>query len=914
MKKILSIFCAVLIALFAHSQSVGEFNGAKIVTGKIIFKYKTSILKNTTTNDAKQNVEFFLQSIGATGLKQKFPQTKNSNCDNCVDISQIYEVYIPENYSFNKALTKLNQMDCIEYAEPSYVGELFFSPNDTEFTQNNLWHLNTCKVLDAWDVEQGDTSVVVAIVDGGIDIIQKDLINKIAYNLNDPINGVDDDGDGYIDNYRGWDIADNDNNPSNTSATEHGTYVAGIASAEVNNEFGTAGVGYKTKFIPVKICPEGTSDVTCGYEGIIYAANHGCKVINCSWGEPIYSQFGEDVIAYATYNCDALVVAAAGNSASKELYFPASYPETISVAGTVAGDFVWYDSKTLGSHYNEFVDVCAPAKNFYSIANYDKTISMSGGGTSFATPIVSGAAALVRSKYPTYSALQIGELLRVTADNIYDINSEKIYKDMLGGGRLNVYAALTNDSIPGIRMVDYEITNNTGQAYTFSGDTIYLKITFKNYLHEAANISISATCEKNFMIPLNNTYTIESIAAGEEFICTFPFRALATPPAGFDMYFKISYNAEKYSDFEFFSILLNNYVYDFELGNIQSTATFDGSIAVYSPYISQNGFKYKNNENCISQGGLILAENQNQIYSRTQKTADFEAYIPPTLIPEDTCDILIYSNYNVNNIMIDQLIFGWEDVDALIYEYQVVNLRDTALHNLKLGTFIDWDILNSKYNQIWYVDSLQLTAVKNVNPKSYYVGYLPLDYNKTGLYAFDIDNDIIFAKDGFNKKEIWYAFTNSQTSAGKKSVYGSEIAAFNYAQIDTIEVEDFASVRFALLAADSEKELYELAYTLKQKYNPTIVIPEDTTTISAVKSPSLSAPKLLRENNSYFIEYEKSTESVSVKVYSIAGKQIMANNIAPDEQTGKMPISLKPGLYLVSIQREGVTTTFKLVE
>ena len=437
--------CSILLSLCcfaAFSQTIGEYNGKKILEGVVIYKYATAQLKHgeSSAQLARREVDEYLQAIGATPPEQKFPMaTIPDNCENCVDISSIYTCQIPPKTSLDKVLAKLNKMDGVEYAEPSYVGDLFLTPNDSEYGKGNLWHLNTCNVLNAWDVEEGDSSVVVAVVDCGIDIIHKDLINKIAYNLDDPINGKDDDGDGYVDNYRGWDLADNDNNPVNSNGIEHGTYVAGIVTAEVNNEFGTAGVGYKTRMLPLKVCPQGQSVVTSGYDGIAYAANQGCKVINCSWGDPGGSKYGQDIVDYATFNCNALVVAAAGNSAATELYFPASYDNVLSVGGTIVGDYVWADSNVKGSQYNHSVDICAPAKGFYSLANDGKTFPMSGGGTSFAAPIVSGAAALVRSKYPEFSAVQVGEILRITADDIYTLNNEPKYKNMLGHGRLNVY-------------------------------------------------------------------------------------------------------------------------------------------------------------------------------------------------------------------------------------------------------------------------------------------------------------------------------------------------------------------------------------------------------------------------------------------------------------------------------------------
>ena len=134
-------------------------------------------------------------------------------------------------------------------------------------------------------IHQGDTNTVVAVVDAGVAVAHTDLVNQIKYNYGDPINGYDDDFDGYLDNFRGWDFAEKDNNPD-IGVSDHGTWVAGISSAEVNNAFATAGAGFKCKFLPVKVATD-AGIIVRGYEGIVYAAIQGAHIINCSWGVPV---------------------------------------------------------------------------------------------------------------------------------------------------------------------------------------------------------------------------------------------------------------------------------------------------------------------------------------------------------------------------------------------------------------------------------------------------------------------------------------------------------------------------------------------------------------------------------------------------------------------------------------------------
>ena len=909
MKNLFLFFTIVLLSVSLHAQEIAYYNGQKVEAKTVIFKYKTNTLKSASMHDSqapKAELFSFLQSIDASTPTQKFPQSKQpKDCENCVDISQIHSFTYSADVSLEKVISQLNKFECIAYAEPSYLGELLgIVPNDTEYEKGNLWHLNTCKVLDAWEVEEGDTNVVVAIVDGGIDILQKDLINKIAYNFDDPINGKDDDGDGYIDNYRGWDMANNDNNPS-SSATEHGTYVAGITSAEVNNEFGTAGVGYKTKFLPIKVCRDGAQTISSGYEGIVYAANQGCQVINCSWGDESGSKYGQDIVDYATFNCNSLVVAAAGNSAAKALYYPASYSNVLSIGGTVIGDYVWADSQQKGSQYNHYVDVCAPAKGYYSIANNDKVIAMSGGGTSFSAPIVSGIAALIKSKYPDYSAVQIGELLRVTCDNLYELNSEEKYQDNLGSGRVNAYKALTNTTTPSLRISEYWYELEEGETDVLAGDKLYLYVSLKNYLHTAQNVTVTVSCNDTCFSMTQNTFLVESLEANDTQTLKITLDAIKNVPFNYTMEVKLAFDDENdYHQFEYFSISLNPPYYDFTLGNIQSTATNTGSIGVYALNSAQNGFRYKDNKNCIYQAWLTMINDTGRVYS--YQNGDFIKGQFPTVVEQDSCDLMLYSNYNVGPLTFHQFLYGWEDKDALFYEYHLKNQSDTTLQNLRLAMFFDWDLLTSTYNKIWYVDSLRLTVATSVEPRAYYVGWMPLDSTRNDLYAFATLSDVISYENGFNNNEFLYAMSNSQTSAATNVVYGAEIAVFNYSFIDSIPSQDSVSVRYAMLAADSEKELYELASTLKQKYTPTIIVPPVAITETATHSVTMS-----QEETAYCLHFED-CDKVSVALYDVRGGLVEYAEIDSSDKTYRIKTKQK-GTFIVIVTHDNEMSYFKII-
>ena len=255
------------------------------------------------------------------------------------------------------------------------------------------YQISQINAFSAWDIEKGDTNVVIGIVDDGCQWNHPDLAANVKINYADPINGIDDDHDGYIDNYRGWDLGNNDNDPNNDGpgALAHGTHVAGDADAVTDNAIAIASPGFNCKFLPVKVT-DFSGVITVGYEGIVYAADHGCSVINCSWGATEGANYQQDIINYASINKNALVIAAAGNDNADETFYPASYNHVISVANVDGSDV-----KASTSDYNYNVAVSAPGENIYS-TTYDSVYTLLS-GTSMSCAVAAGAAAIIKSHF-----------------------------------------------------------------------------------------------------------------------------------------------------------------------------------------------------------------------------------------------------------------------------------------------------------------------------------------------------------------------------------------------------------------------------------------------------------------------------------------------------------------------------------
>ncbi len=332
-------------------------------------------------------------------------------------------------------------------------------PNDPFFEEQWLLHnigqtggMEDADIdaIEAWDIEKGNSDIIIAIVDSGIDLYHPDLIDNIWENSDEiPDNGVDDDNNGFVDDFNGYDFVFEDNNPYPLDHNGHGTVMSGVIAAMTNNEIGISGITWNCKIMPVKVVdanwtPNGDSII----EGIRYAADNGAKII-CMAFMMFPTSSLKDAIDYA-YEKGVLLMCAAGNNGNDRKTYPAAYDNVIAVAGTDHSDhrmeyFYDFNGVWVNSSYGEWVDIAAPGENIYTTQptyhvtscdtwgaqlNYD-IIS----GTTLATPVVAGVAALIFSKNPSYSPDKVRAILKANTDP-YDSEYN------LGCGRVNAYKSL----------------------------------------------------------------------------------------------------------------------------------------------------------------------------------------------------------------------------------------------------------------------------------------------------------------------------------------------------------------------------------------------------------------------------------------------------------------------------------------
>lgn len=331
------------------------------------------------------------------------------------------------------------------------------TPNDGLL--GNQWYLEKIQARAAWDTTQGSASVIVAVLDSGVDIDHEDLVNNIYINTGEVKgDGIDNDGNGFIDDVNGWDFYDRDANPrpeltGNPAeiGVHHGTVIAGLVGAEGNNNRGVAGVGWRITILPVRVLnTDGDGTFATIVSGMDYAVAQGADVINLSFVGELDAPQLREALARA-YDAGVVVVAALGNTnGGRDLDVDPLYPACSSwtdrrniVIGVSATDP--NDTRAEFSNYGRnCADLAAPGEGMFTILMSRAGLGHYGGGwngTSLAAPLVAGAAALVRSLFPSMSPAKILSALQLSADPILGLNP-KGQRGTLGAGRLNVDRAL----------------------------------------------------------------------------------------------------------------------------------------------------------------------------------------------------------------------------------------------------------------------------------------------------------------------------------------------------------------------------------------------------------------------------------------------------------------------------------------
>jgi len=444
-------FTSVFAAVPGPGKNEGQGNSGKKKTNRFIVKYKTDKSSNKPSIQMKGN---FKSSQRLMGKNHEVIETE-------------------KNMTLDEMLTELKKeglANDIEYVQEDSIIEVF--SNDSYFGEQ--WGLqdntvtdevygNTIEVnsgvIQAWSTALGE-GATVAVIDTGIDLNHEDIRNNIWINTGEiPADGIDQDGNGYIDDVNGWNFVNESNavyDSSKSNAESHGTALAGIIAAEKDNGIGMAGVAPKAKILPLKVFENGQAYTSDILEAIAYAEEKGVKLVNCSWGTAENNQALKDAMA----DSDMLFVCAAGNN-GRDLQQSPVYPACFGLDNIISVTAM-NNSGSLSSFSNyskALVDIAAPGEGIVCTipgSQYGKK-----SGTSIAAAFVSGEAALVSSKYREAAVSEIRN--RITG---YSEKAE-VLKDKVKDGSMAQCAKAVSNSGDGIIPVSDTVEDTvSGTVYS----------------------------------------------------------------------------------------------------------------------------------------------------------------------------------------------------------------------------------------------------------------------------------------------------------------------------------------------------------------------------------------------------------------------------------------------------------------
>jgi len=535
--KVIFFFAFIfLIGIILTSESLKGKNLTSISKNKIYAtKNRPQYMPGQIRIKFKQHAEILnfidenLRITGISSVDEKFsiyeiqlikkalthePTLKSSAVK---EIPRTYTLYFDESKNVHKMAKAFADDPNIEYAEPVPINYIEIEPDDPQLSQQG--HLTQIQMPAAWDIARGDSTIIIAIVDNGTDWEHIDLIDNIWTNQAEAegLPGVDDDGNGYVDDIHGWDFPENDNNPTNQPenlyAYYHGTVTAGLASAITNNGILVSGVSWNCTIMPLKCGRDDKASegiIVNWVDAIRYAANMGAHIINLSFGgfhQP--SRFEqEEGIDYA-YRLGALVVASAGNSTTSEAHYPSGYPHVLSVTWVNSKDILPNYGGGVGGTFGISVDISAPGVDLLSLNPGDGMIRMS--GASSATPVVAGLAGLVKSQHPEWGPLQVMRQVVLTADNIDYLNTN--HAGQIGSGRVNGFKAVSEmnpaEIPPRIQLYNISISDSAGGNNNMifdRGEIIEVKTSYHNYsISPGKNVIFTLTTNDTDLTLINST-------------------------------------------------------------------------------------------------------------------------------------------------------------------------------------------------------------------------------------------------------------------------------------------------------------------------------------------------------------------------------------------------------------------------
>jgi subtilisin family serine protease len=450
----LMIAMVVLIPALSIRAATTEYDRTRVIVR--LQSGESTQSEQIVGQSGRPDFDRLTTQFGVTRIDQLFPLPTITRTGAVSELRrgllEFVAVTVPAGVDPDQFLNELrNSSDVVDAAFDPIV-YLTGTPDDPYFSTHQYALRNTgsqppqdpgtagadCEMEAAWEHTTGDSSVILAILDTGLDINHPEFAGRLWINDFDPIDEVDNDSNGYVDDRFGWNFINENNSPNDDNM--HGTHVTGIAAATGGNGDGVAGMDWNCRIMPLKvIAADGSGGASIIAAGIVYAVDMGADIISMSLGTYGLSGALEAATAYAD-TAGVIVVAAMGNDNIGDPLYPAAYPSTIAVGATDSDDNrAWPLCSSPGSNFGPWIDLCAPGNYVWNTVPRGLGGYANLCGTSMATPHVSGLASLILSLRPDYPADSVRRILCLGAEDAVGRLTEDTpgYDDFHGWGRIN---------------------------------------------------------------------------------------------------------------------------------------------------------------------------------------------------------------------------------------------------------------------------------------------------------------------------------------------------------------------------------------------------------------------------------------------------------------------------------------------
>jgi len=891
----------------------------------IVLKVKQQYRQNCKVNsiDNLLRLQDLLNSVNVQDFKKIYPNHRAPQTEYneiglpMADLSLIYSFKYTSTLSIEKVINQLLSLGYFEFVEPKYIYHVDFTPNDTP-GYSSQYHLkgNVAGSIDtqtAWDTQKGSASVVIGIVDTGTQPTHPDLAGN------------------YLG---GYDVAMNDNDPT-WEGNNHGCAVSGDACAVTNNSAGVASPGFNCKFKAAKIADAGGT-LIAGYEGITWAADNGCKIINCSWGGPGGGAYGQTVIDYAINNKNCLMCVSAGNGSVEEFLYPSSYIGVFRVASTTSTD-----AKSGFSSYGLDVDYGSPGTGIYSTINGTGYGSMD--GTSMASPVSAGVAGLIQSQFNYSNATQIGERMKQTCDPYVGSSTLNLFNaGKLGKGRIDAGKAV-NPSVAAKSIVMNPITITDGNDNVFMpSENLSIGGTFINYL-DASSASAAAvlTVVSGPGTVTNGNYTIGALATlGTVTMTPTPFTVSIQANAAVNavIKFKVTITDGSFTGAQYFEITVNPDYINIVNNDVHTSITSKGRIGYNQDATKQGlGFEYQipTPNNMLYEMSLMVGTSSTKVSDMFREAAtgntDFGSVtrvyeVKPATVSDFDVDGKFSDAPAAGSaipVTVHHSAYAWSTTPYrkfVIVKYVIKNTGASTLSNLYAGIVADWDITVAAQNKSKYDATNKMGyCYDNSTANGLYAG-IKLLTNSAPAVNYCIDNVAggnggIDPATDFLTAEKYTALSTSRNADGFPATVGSGGDVMHCVSSGPFNVpaNDSITVAFALIGGDNLVDLQNSACEAQHKWDNTgpCATGINDVTVDNLWMDAYPNPASNSVNFNYNIT---GTGNASLRIMNTLGEVVMVyNNLAPGKNTLSLDVSkLNAGNYFYELKAGGAVLTKKL--